>query len=329
MNPSSKALASVSLNLDNKWTYLKLHGDPSWRWLPTYFDVLIPRVLSFLRERKLRITVFLTGQDAAMPEHRDLIRSLVADGHEIGNYSFHNEPGLASYLPADLQADIARAEEQIADTAGYHPVGFRSPGFTISHEILSAIAERGYLYDSSTLPRYFSMAARTFRLRAAALAPDYRKPGNGLVWGWPDARRPVNPYLWQLGPSELLEIPVATALGLRTPMHSGYALSFPRPSGSLALPYVRTAIWLCSAAGRQPSVLLNALDFISADTAPELASVPSMKMPIGEKLELLGKLVDLWRSKYTLATLREQALELSKRTDLVHIEPQYLWKEGP
>src|SRR5437763_8678191 len=87
---SSTTLASISLNLDNKWSYLKTHGDPGWRWFPTYFRVLIPRVLAFLRERNLHITVFLTGQDAVMPEHLDLIRAIAAEGHEIGNYSFHS-----------------------------------------------------------------------------------------------------------------------------------------------------------------------------------------------------------------------------------------------
>ncbi len=160
MNSSPKPLASISLNLDNKWSYLKIHGDPGWRWFPTYFSVLIPRVLTFLRERNLRITVFLTGQDAAMPEHLDLIRSIVADGHEIANYSFHNEPWSASHPPAHLQSEIAHAEEQIEEASGYHPVGFRAPGFTISHDILQAIVQRGYLYDSSTLPTYFATAAR-------------------------------------------------------------------------------------------------------------------------------------------------------------------------
>ncbi len=133
-------------------------------------------------------------------------------------------------------------------------------------------------------------------------------------------------YLWQLGENELLEIPVTTTPVLRTPLHVSYVLSLTRYSKRLALSYLRMALSLCTASGLQPSILLNPCDFISADTAPELAFLPTMKMPIGEKLELTGKLVDVCRAKCTLATLREQAIELSKRSDLAHIEPQYLWK---
>src|SRR5205823_5074943 len=137
-----------------------------------YFNVLIPRVLKFLRERNLRITVFLSGQDAAMPEHVDLIRSITADGHEIGNYSFNAEPWMVSLPASEVQSEIARAEEQIEDISGYHPVGFRGPGCIISHDILQVLTDRGYLYDASTLPTYFGTAARPYRFKAVKLSAE-------------------------------------------------------------------------------------------------------------------------------------------------------------
>ena len=325
MNAPNKPLASISLNLENKWSYLKIHGDSAWRWFPTYFDVLIPRVMEFLRERNLRITVFLTGQDAAMPEHLDLIRSIAADGHEIANYSFHNEPWLASDSVASLQGEIARAEEQIEETSGYHPVGFRAPGFIISHDVLQAITQRGDLYDSSTMPTYVGAAARPYRFNPGEL-PEGRKQREVASWGWRNARRPLHAYFWQLGENELLEIPVTTMPGVRIPLHPSYILSLSRCSRPLALAYFRTGIALCKITGMQPSMLLNPSDFISTETAPELSFLPAMRMPVSEKLETTAAIVDLFRARYNVVTLREYAIEVSKRNDLARFEPQYLWK---
>ena len=50
--------ASLSLDLDNKWSYLKTHGDPDWESFPSYFDLVIPRFLDFFEDRDLKITVF-------------------------------------------------------------------------------------------------------------------------------------------------------------------------------------------------------------------------------------------------------------------------------
>lgn len=32
--------ASISLDLDNLWSYLKIHGDDGWRSFPSYLDRL-------------------------------------------------------------------------------------------------------------------------------------------------------------------------------------------------------------------------------------------------------------------------------------------------
>jgi peptidoglycan/xylan/chitin deacetylase (PgdA/CDA1 family) len=63
--PKAKPYASVSLDLDNRWSYLKTHGDPSWTTYPSYLDAFIPRVLPILERRDWKITFFIVGQDGA------------------------------------------------------------------------------------------------------------------------------------------------------------------------------------------------------------------------------------------------------------------------
>ena len=128
-----KPIASLSLDLDNKWSYLKTHGEAGWETFPTYLPLVVPRVLQFLRQRGLTITFFIVGQDAALPENRAALRAIADDGHEIGNHSFRHEPWLHLYSEDEIDAELARAEEAIAAATDRRPVGFRGPGLALSH----------------------------------------------------------------------------------------------------------------------------------------------------------------------------------------------------
>ena len=49
-----KPKASLSLDLDNKWSYMKTHGDPGWDAFPSYLPIVVPRTLKLLREFDFR-----------------------------------------------------------------------------------------------------------------------------------------------------------------------------------------------------------------------------------------------------------------------------------
>ena len=80
----SKPLASVSLDLDNLWSYLKIHGSNEWQSRPSYLDRFVPYMLDILERQKIKITFFIVGQDAAEPRNHAALRSLVTAGHEVG-----------------------------------------------------------------------------------------------------------------------------------------------------------------------------------------------------------------------------------------------------
>src|SRR5207247_9147540 len=85
-----RPLASLSLDLDNKWSYLKTHGDAGWERFPSYLDVVVPRILRVCDELGLKITVFVVGQDAALAANHEALASIAAAGTELGNHSFHD-----------------------------------------------------------------------------------------------------------------------------------------------------------------------------------------------------------------------------------------------
>src|SRR6266550_3424612 len=154
MSLPRKPLASLSLDLDNQWSYMKTHGDAGWDSYPTYLPLVVPRVLDILRRRGLRITFFIVGQDAARPENREALRSLADAGHEIGNHSFKHEPWLHLYSEEEIECELRSAEEAIEQATGKRPIGFRGPGFSVSESVLRVLARRGYEYDASTFPTF-------------------------------------------------------------------------------------------------------------------------------------------------------------------------------
>src|SRR4051812_34429813 len=98
-----KPVASLSLDLDNKWSYLRTHGVPGWDEYPSYLDTVVPRALQFCDERSLRMTCFVVGRDAELPNNRDSLASIADAGHEIGNHSWNHYPWMHTLSPAEIE----------------------------------------------------------------------------------------------------------------------------------------------------------------------------------------------------------------------------------
>lgn len=294
----TKPLASLSIDLDNRWSYLKTHGDAGWQSLPSYLDTLVPRVLELLARHRLAITWFVVGQDAALPRNAEALGAIAPAGHEIGNHSFHHEPWLHLYTPAQIAAEIARAEDAIAEATGAVPRGFRGPGFSLSLAVLETLADRSYAYDCSTFPTFIGPVARAYYFFTAKLSPEERAKRRLLFGGMREGLRPLTPYRWQLaGGRSLLEIPVTTMPGTRAPFHLSYVLYLATFSEALARRYWQAGLRACRLAGVEPSILLHPLDFLGAEDATGLDFFPAMRLPAADKLALVDDcLGDLTRA---------------------------------
>jgi len=247
---SGRPLASVSLDVDNLWSYMKTHGDAGWEARPSYLDVFCPAALESLSRLNLRITFFLVGVDAEREDNHAPLRSLAAAGHEIGNHSHEHEPWLHLYTREQLEHEIATAEASIERATGQLPRGFRGPGFSWSPTLLEVLAARGYLYDASTFPTYLGPLARAYYFWTAKLSRAEREKRKALFGDFREGFRPLKPYHWRLGSGDrLLEIPVTTMPVLKAPFHLSYLLFLSRYSEGLMMAYLRTAIALCRATG--------------------------------------------------------------------------------
>jgi peptidoglycan/xylan/chitin deacetylase (PgdA/CDA1 family) len=311
-----KPLASVSLDLDNLWSYMKVHGDAGWEAFPSFLDRAIPRALDVLARVGLKATFMVVGQDAAIARNREALSRIPAAGHEVGNHSFAHEPWLHRYSEAEVEDEIGRAEEAIRGATGATPVGFRGPGYSLSSTVLRVVSRRGYAFDASTLPTFIGPLARAYYFATARLAREQREERAALFGSVRDGLRPVRAYRWDVDGRPLVEIPVTTFPVVRAPFHPSYVMFLGTYSRVAARAYFRSALLACRAAGVEPSILLHPLDVIGPDDAPELSFFPAMRMPFEVKIGLLeGCLCDL-KSWFDVLPMGEHARRIGERSGL-------------
>lgn len=304
----ARPLASVSLDLDDLWTYLRTRGDPAWESRPSYLPAFVPLALDLLDDLGLRITVFVVGADAVREENRPHLQAITARGHEVGNHSFSHEPWLHLRPAGELRDEVSRAEEAIAEACGQRPTGFRGPGFSWSRDLLEVLAERRYAYDASTLPTFLAPLARRYFLTGSRLDREERRRRGALFGSFRDGFRPIKPYYWRTsGGGRLLEIPITTLPGLRTPFHMSYLLYLGRISERLMVAYLHTAVTACRAAGVEPSFLLHPLDLLGGDQAPGLAFFPGMDLPGARKRALVSQALRILERSFRLVPMAEHA----------------------
>lgn len=319
-----KPMADLSLDLDNMWSYMKTHGNPDWQSHPSYLDLLIPRVLERLDRHDLKITFFIVGQDAALEKNHAALRQIPAAGHEVGNHSFHHEPWLHLYSMDDVEQELAEAEAAIEAATGLRTRGFRGPGFSLSHSVLTTLKRRGYLYDASTLPTFIGPLARAYYFFHSSLSDSEKEKRRALFGGLRDGLRPLKPYLWALEDGPLLEVPVTTMPLTRAPFHVSYIMYLACYSPALAILYFRAALQLCRLTGLQPSLLLHPLDFLSGGDAEPLSFFPAMNLEIEAKLELIDKVLDSYKRFFTVVPMGERAEQLAASGRLRRVVPDSL-----
>ena len=322
---TNKPIASVSFDLDDKWSYIKTRGNPGWESLPSYLEILVPRVLDFFKARDMIITFFVVGRDAVQEQNHELLKSIAAAGHEVGNHSFQHEPWLHLYDDSALEAEIVRTEEAIEHVIGKKPIGFRGPGFSLSKETLRQLASRGYLYDASTNPSILSPVSRAYYFLTANLDEEEKKLRKSYGGTLRDGLRSLRPYRWNLPPDNLIEIPVTTMPLFRVPIHVSYLVCLSLISSKLAMAYLRMALLLCRLRRIQPSILFHPTDFLGCGDADELAFFPGMKLPHEKKLDLMNQIFDLLSAKFSILTMEQHAQHAMKGGQLADVEPQFFF----
>jgi polysaccharide deacetylase family protein (PEP-CTERM system associated) len=155
-------------------------------------------LLEVLQAHHTRATFFVLGEVAVA--HPDLMRTLVAEQHEVACHGERHED-VCRQSPPEFREDIRRAKAQIEDVIGRPVIGYRAPNFSIGRAqswAYAILAEEGFSYDSSLYPIHHDR------------------------YGQPDALRFPH-EIWRQGPTSLTEFPVGTTrvLGTNLPVGGG------------------------------------------------------------------------------------------------------------
>ncbi len=102
-------------------------------------------MLDIFERNAIPATFFVPGFDAE--NNPELVREIVANGHEIGAHGYLHERW---EVPEDEEGPLLQmAHDILVETTGVAPKGWRSPGGMKSAQTLKVLRDLGYIYDSS------------------------------------------------------------------------------------------------------------------------------------------------------------------------------------
>ncbi|MDA0181310.1 polysaccharide deacetylase [Solirubrobacter phytolaccae] len=108
----------------------------------------LPRILSTLAKHDIKATFYVPGYTAEL--HRDAIKRIAAEGHEIGHHGYlHLRSDGAT--EAQQREEIERGTAALVQTIGQTPIGYRSPSWELTPITLQLLREHGFTYDSSLM----------------------------------------------------------------------------------------------------------------------------------------------------------------------------------
>jgi hypothetical protein len=315
-----KLPASISLDLDDKWSYMKVHGDDGWEKFPSYLDIVLPITLDILDKLDIKITFFIVGQDAALEKNHKILRSIVERGHEVANHSFHHESWLKTYSKEKITKEIAIAEEAIFKATGKRTNMFRGPGFSWSNDLLEVLEERNYIFDASILPTYISPLMRRYYFWKSKLSKEEKKNRKELFGSFKESFYPLKPFKWELDSrKKLLEIPVSTIPVFKVPFHQSYLIYIGNVSTALMKVYLRFSIFMCKLTKTPPSYLLHPLDVIGSDHAPELKFFPGMNVQSDKKIKIFEDALRMLKKNFELLPMGEFAKRFAQERKVIRL----------
>jgi hypothetical protein len=214
-------LAGIDTEGDNQW-------DAAARANQRFENIYaLPRLHALFARYGVRPTYVVTYPVATDARSADVLRGVLAGGDcEIGahHHAWETPPctaedvrrhPYASNLPRDqFERQLDSLTNAIAAATGVRPVSYRSGRFGFSADHVTALERAGYLVESSVAPLFFE---------AHKGGPDFvDAPIRPYFLAYDSATRP--------GSSNVLEIPVSSALNRRLPalLQRAYARA-PRP----------------------------------------------------------------------------------------------------
>lgn len=225
IKPQLKGDANISVDVDGLDCYRAIHGlplappnsvDPTW-------TTGLRRARELFAEFEIPATFFIVGRDLERPNHRQIARQLVDDDHELANHSYDHPYDLRRQPESEISYQLGATDRAILEATGQKPVGFRTPGYNVSAEIIAFSRRQGHRYDASLFPcsSYWAAKALVMGWRAfqgQESRSDRTDPRTLLAPREPYFPRPL--HFWKAAPTakNYVEIPMTVFAGGTIPI---------------------------------------------------------------------------------------------------------------
>lgn len=295
----SKLPCTLSLDLDDAWTYLRAAGRDGWETTDSVIPLVAERLLEMLRRHEVKFSLFVITRDLEDDAKVAALRPFVEEGHEIGCHSHWHEPTFATLDENRVRREILGAADLIEQKFGVRPVGFRAPGFARNPHTPKVLAEGGFTYDGSFLPTFLGPIARLYYFFNSKMTKEERKERAAMFGRFGDMFGPLTGRPHAQAP-DVLDLPVTTMPIFRVPFHLSYVLWLAGKSNWLAKRYLGTALNLCRWTRTPPSYLLHSLDFVGHGEHTELDFFPGMNTAWEKKQEVIEHLMTQLTRKFAV-----------------------------
>lgn len=297
--------AAITIDVDALRLYHEIHGlEPYAADEDPIFTHALPRFFELLEDFEAPGTVFIVAKDAA-PYAEMIERRLADTKSEVASHSYAHDYRMSRQGRTEIFRDLERAHQILCDMSPSGEVhGFRAPGYNTSPDLLQALVEMGYRYDSSLLPSPTYFAARAAYLASYALR---RRRSRSLMGRAAAFAGPLEPYRtspeapWRaVADGSLLEIPILVDPLTRTHLIGTTWLMLPQP---VRFSMLRRALDRLHTINFE----MHAIDLLSPDDpgVPQrlIESQPDLRIPLREKLSAFRALLAEIKSRRPIHTL--------------------------
>lgn len=173
------------------------------------FYTAINFIVSLLKKYSLKATFFVVGRDLEDANKVDILRNVVAEGHEIANHTYTHPNGLSKMSISDIQSEISETNRIISKNLAIEVYGFRAPNFDISNNTLNILEKNKIIYDCSILDTPWKPMFRALK-GLDIFSSSYL----GRMFFLPSSKN-------------IIEIPVSTFPYIKFPCNLSYMLALP------------------------------------------------------------------------------------------------------
>jgi hypothetical protein len=284
---AARGLAGLSVDVDSVAVHLRGYGVEDAREDGAHYRLAVPRMLELFASAGARATFFLIADEAE--RHPDLVRSIVAGGHEVGCHSATHRLPFDITQPDAARRELHEARARLAELARADVTGFRAPSWGVTERLIAELCAAGYRYDASSFPSWMLIALRWSISRRS-------QDGHGVARSslFEGLFERATPYVVaRRTGAALAEIPLCTVPFARLPYYHTLRFLLPQP--------VFGAIGALARLRSTPSYAFHAVDFLELardGLDPRMDRHPGLDRPLEAKLDLARRsIADLTRRR--------------------------------